>query len=293
MDFDRLKAFSLVAEFQSLAKPANVLSVSQSWVSKQISNLEKELGYHLFFRNTKKFVLTENGKIFLESSQKILKEFQNTQALIENNKDTISGEVSIATTQAIANLYIAEALSDFMKAHPQVSFSVLAHDTPAPLNLGMVNSAILPYIANQEDFEKKHLCFYQMNLYASKDYIEKFGAPQTPEDLKSHRLIAYNMLYDSPPYAEINWHLQLSSSRLKPFLSINSGAATLHAVESGIGIGPLSQVGVKKSTAKLIRILPDYPGPSIEIFFYYPTVLENSKKIKLLYSSLKKFFDPQ
>ena len=288
MEIDKLKAFSLVAEVGGLNKAAENLSVIPSLVTKQVYALQRELNCDLFFQGKRKFVLTEEGRTFLKSTNKILAELRKAEGLLEANQQSIAGEIVISTTNAMANLYMLDALAGFIKAYPAVRLTVVGSDDETHLVFGKVDVAVRPFMSSHEDFDKKDLWDSQMYLYASEDYIKTHGEPKTKEDLAKHRIISYGH-YAAFPYREINWHLSLLPQDFQPFLSINSGAAMLKAVENGLGIAPISQMALH-SKVPLVKLLPQYPGPSVKVYFYYPEGMRDSQKINELYEYLRKFF---
>ncbi len=289
MDIDRLKAFRLVAEFGGLQKAAENLKVTVSWVSKQISALERELKCDLFFRNSKKLILSEEGRIFLKSTNSIIYELERARHCLVTNKNTLAGDIVISTTNAMVTLYIIDALADFSKKYQNIHLQIIGSDDTSHLVFGKFDVAIRPFAENHTELQKKKLIDYEMHLYASEDYIEQTGEVETLEDLAKHRIISYGE-YAATPYKEINWHLDLLPPNFRPCLGINSGAALLHAVENGLGIAPLSQLGARQSKVPLIKILPQHRGPTVGVYFYYPESMEHSKKINLLYEHLKAFF---
>lgn len=292
MDIDKIKAFCMVAEFENLAKAAENLSVSPSWISKQISSLEDYVRRPLFFRSKKKFILSEEGKIFLQSAQKILMELKKAENLLESHKEEISGNITISTTNALAALYMIDAIADFSKKYKDVNLTIVGSDEENHLVFGKVDVVMRPLVEHHEDFERMPLMQYQMHLYASQEYINTYGTINEVKDLKKHRIISYGH-YSAFPYDLVNWHLSLLPENFKPCISINSGVALLKAVEAGLGIASLSQIGQRDSKVPLVKVLPDHPGPVIENYFYYPTSMKGSKKIKALYEHLFSFFSNQ
>ncbi len=289
MDFDKLRSFVMVAELGSLLKASENLSVTQSGVSKQISALEKFLGYNLFVQRKKTMMLTEEGEIFLRFAKSMLDELTAGKKALDIHHKTMSGEIVLSTTNSLAALYMSDALKDFFEKFQNVSISIVGSDEETHWVFDKVDVAVRPMVAHPYNFLKRPLMTHEMSLYASQDYIRKYGEVRTKSDLVHHRVISYGE-HTYRPYKEINWHMSFLPAAYKPFLSINSGPGMLRAVENGLGIAPLSQMGVKDSKANLIKILPDYPGPRIENYFYYLKTLEESEKVQGLYNHLYEFF---
>ena len=138
-------------------------------------------------------------------------------------------------------------------------------------------------------FDQRLITTQKMQLYASEEYVSKHGAPSSPEDLPHHKLLGYGEGVDYP-YSEINWHLYLASIKINPTFNINSGPGILRAVENGIGIGPISNIGATISRVPLVPILPSIKGPLVSWYFIVDKTTANSEKVKLLYAHLQKRF---
>lgn len=125
MEFKNIQTFIKVAELKSFSLAALELGYSQSAVSTQISNLEKELGHLLFDRIGHKIALTTNGVIFLQYTQNIqlLTEDLNSQ-LNGCTTDDIAGTIRIAMADSICTSIFPNILIDFQKHYPKVKIVI-------------------------------------------------------------------------------------------------------------------------------------------------------------------------
>lgn len=127
MNFQQLRYVrETVRRGMSLTEAANALYTSQPGVSKQIKELEEELGVEIFERRGKRFVgLTEPGKAVLEIIERVLEEAENLKRVGSDFADRESGSLVIAATHTQARYALPQVVSEFRKRYPRVHLSLL------------------------------------------------------------------------------------------------------------------------------------------------------------------------
>lgn len=122
MELRQLRYFVAVAEREHISEAAESLHVAQSAVSRQISNLETELGTELFERIGRNVKLTPIGKIFLEHALIALEAIDFAAKQVEEYLDPEQGTIKIGFPTSLANFLLPTVISAFKKEHPNVSF---------------------------------------------------------------------------------------------------------------------------------------------------------------------------
>lgn len=288
MDLEKLRSFcELVKAGGNLHDAETVLKIKYATLRKQILNLEKELGTKLIENQDNKIVISERGEKFFSYANEILNFTDKKLLEYEEDTKTIASSITIATTNAIAALWLTEALTDFIKKYPEVQITVKASDESFDLFTREADVSICALENMRRGLKALALTSYYMNLHASQSYLDEKGIPQSIEDLAHHTIISYGN--DVPyPFKDVNWHLGHLPSEKKANICINSGMGIYHLVEKGIGIGSVSQKAVEVSSVKLVRILPELlDGPTIPIGFCFPEARESSKTINTLYEYIK------
>src|SRR5262249_33149320 len=141
----------------------------------------------------------------------------------------------------LVDTWLYEIIPDFLKRYPKINLSIFSKDGPLDVESLEVHAALQPYMSDQPELIQNFLMRWNRRLYASKEYIQKHGAPKTIEDLEKHKLIGFGsekiFLFDN-----INWHLNLKSNKdLRPYLTANSLRTLFHFCKSGFGIISFSQ----------------------------------------------------
>ncbi len=124
MDLIDLKTFIKVAETGSFSIAADELHVTQPAVSKRLANLERTFSTALIERLPRKARLTEAGKLLKIRAEHIIREVENTQAIIHNLRQSVSGTLCIATSHHIGLHRLPEQIRTFVKGYPEVDFDL-------------------------------------------------------------------------------------------------------------------------------------------------------------------------
>ncbi len=123
MDLFQLKYFVAVASEGSFTKASRRLFVSQPALSRQISDLEKEVGHSLFDRTSKRVCLTQKGVYLFEQAQVILNQVDDLKKELRNS-DQLEGTISIGGAESPSADIVFRALSQFQKLNPKVKFEI-------------------------------------------------------------------------------------------------------------------------------------------------------------------------
>lgn len=122
MELRQLRYFVAVAEREHISEAAEYLHVAQSAVSRQIANLEAEMGAELFERVGRNVKLTPIGKVFLEHSLIALEAIDFAKKQIDEYLDPEQGTIKIGFPTSLASFLLPTVISAFKKEHPNVSF---------------------------------------------------------------------------------------------------------------------------------------------------------------------------
>lgn len=124
MNFQKIEYFIKAAEYSHFSKAAESLFISQSALSKAISNLEEELGVPLFYREGKRVELTTYGKAFYSFAQRAMQELENGQEMVQSMYQLNCGHLRIGAMQNMCAEFLPERLWRFQGENPTISLSV-------------------------------------------------------------------------------------------------------------------------------------------------------------------------
>jgi len=153
MTLRQIRHFIAVAETGSISAAAQAAFVSQSTLTLAIQQLEQEIGVNLFNRHAKGMTLTHQGHQFLRQAHLILATVDNAKRSLQQSTDQVAGQLIIGVTSLVAGYYLADLLTRFQRAYPNVSIRVMEDERPYIEHLlvsGEIDVAVL-ILSNLED----------------------------------------------------------------------------------------------------------------------------------------------
>jgi DNA-binding transcriptional LysR family regulator len=281
MDWDKLRVFHAVAEAGSFTHAGDTLNLSQSAVSRQISALEEALQVPLFHRHARGLILTEQGESLNRTVREVFAKLAMTEALLTESKEKPVGRLKVTTTVGFGASWLAPRIQAFLDAYPDVTMSLILDDADLDLAMREADVAIRMHPPKQPDLVQRHLMAIEWHVCASPEYIKKHGVPQRAEDLDNHRLVLFGDY--RPPVADINWLAEIGRRPGNPrraLLEVNSLAAMVMAVRSGVGIAALPDyMAAEEEAHGIVRVLADVKAPKVDVYFVYPEELRTSKRV--------------
>ncbi len=146
MELRVLRYFLAIAREGSITGAANVLNVTQPTLSRQIKELEQELGQQLLIRGSHNVSLTAEGMILRKRAEEIVEMVGKTKAELRSAEDTISGDIYIGGGETEGMRLIAEVIKELQSQYPQIRchlYSGNAEDVTERLDKGLLDFGIL------------------------------------------------------------------------------------------------------------------------------------------------------
>lgn len=129
MELRVLEYFLAVAREESISKAAEFLHLTQPTLSRQLRDMEEELGKQLFLRGNRKVTLTEDGMYLRKRAEEILELVHRTQHDLMLSDDIVTGEVSIGCGETEAMRYVVQAIQRLQEEYPQIHYSFVSGDS--------------------------------------------------------------------------------------------------------------------------------------------------------------------
>jgi DNA-binding transcriptional LysR family regulator len=291
MDWDKLRIFVAVAYHSNFTKAAASLYLSPSAVSRQISDLEYSLKSTLFNRHSRGVTITESGEILLKAAQEVYERLEETENALKLDRNEAAGPLKIATTHALSSAWLTIYLKEFLELYPNIELSIIGNDEELDLKVRQADVAIRTALNHQTELHHLYLTTFHLQLYASEDYLKKFGTPAEIEDLDNHRLIVFGDNVISP-FGNVNWLLNVGlkpgQAPRSPYLRINSTYGLRRCAEEGLGVIAMSREYAEGENLNLVHILPKVVGPRVKIYYVFPESLAKVKRFTVLGEFLRK-----
>lgn len=285
LDWEKLKAFYYVAKVGNMSHAASLLNLNQSSLSRSIASLERHLCYPLFVRRKNGVHLTRKGLELFKIVENIfynIKKF--TQHPDANSNKGSRRKLRIAASHELAAYLINDLILDYNKSHPELLFEIIEVNQAIDVILYDVDLAIQPYNpkltkTNWQVIQEPFLVL-EKKLYASTQYLEKYGEPRTVDDLKNHRFLIYSKseALFSTAHGKSKLEIQDEPMVNRVLLS-NSLECLVEAAKQGKGIMSAYDKLTIVQSANLQNILPSLIIQNREEHFIYPEYLKDNQDI--------------
>lgn len=279
MDWDKLRIFHAVADAGSFTHAGHELALSQSAVSRQISALETDLNVPLFHRHARGLILTEQGEVLYRTAHDVFTKLAAAKTRLMDSKEKPSGDLRITTTVGLGSVWLTPRIKEFIELYPQISVTLLLDDRELDLSMREADVAIRLRRPTQPDLIQRKLFTVHHHVYASTDYIKKYGIPKSVEDLDKHKILTFGQ---APGYlTTINWLERAGRAEDNPrpvALRVNSAYGLRRAVQAGAGIASLADY-IVAADSNLVQIDLPIELPQFDSYFVYPEELKETKRI--------------
>lgn len=282
----KIEIFLEVAKQRSFAKGARMLGISGPAASKQVAALEDELGVKLLRRTTRLVSLTEEGARYYERARIAVDELKEAASDIQDSKIVPKGNLRISVPQSFGHMHLLPALSSFAKKYPDLVMDIALDDRMVDVMADGFDVVIRIGVLADSQLIAKRLAPCPIYVVASPEYLAKHGVPQTPAELKKHRIIVYTNLGAAVMWKYRDSHGKQGSVHLDAAaLRANTAEMMLQAALDSVGIAilPSFSVAVHMQAGQLIRLLPEYETyPARDITALMPSNRYRTAKVKLL-----------
>jgi len=257
MELRHIRYFKAVAEEKNFTRAAEKLAIAQPPLSRQIQDLEAELGTQLFIRSPHKVTLTEEGELFLQYASQILDLVHRSEEEVRERKEGLQGTLYIASVEGCGPRLFAEWIAAFGQQHPHVQYNLWNGNTDDVNNRvmkGLCEIAMITAPYNTEEFQV--LPVYREPWVAM---IPKGHPLYTPENdpVKPDDLLPYPLLIPSRESRKSEIDKWFSNTGQTPAIRgriahmMNAYELSLHGV--GISIYPASISAMAKNKEVCIR----------------------------------------
>ena len=255
MELRVLNYFLAVAREENITKAAALLHLTQPTLSRQLMQLEEELGVQLFYRSRYRIILTDDGMLLRRRAQELVDLAEKTAREFQQREE-VRGEISIGSGDLEAMAFLSELLSSFQKLHPQVSYQIYsgnADHTKERIESGTLDLGVLlePVNISKYDFirlpvkEQWGLLIAEDDPLAQKEWVTPEDLVEIPMILTRRELIQKEMERWFGPYAQ---KIQVAATGNLPYnMALLARAKVgalltvkLHCTYEGLRFVPLS-----------------------------------------------------
>jgi DNA-binding transcriptional LysR family regulator len=282
LDWNLLRAFACVIELGSLTRAAERLGLSQPTLSRQIAELEAQLGAPLFERTGRRLRATELALQLQEPAERMRAAARALGPLAQQQRGTLAGTVRITASEPVAAYVLPRLLLGLTEQHPDIELELVASNRIDNLLEREADLAVRMVQPTQGTVIARHLGDWTLGFYAHRDYLARVGGHIDPQRIAEYRWIGL----DRNPQL-IDGFREAGHSIDRHFFALRSDnmMVGMEAVRAGQGIGVLSQP-VAATDAALVQVLPEQPLPSLPVWLVAHRELRSSQRLRLVFDLL-------
>lgn len=263
--------FVAVVNASSFTAAAHALGHSTSFISKEVTRLEKRLGSRLLNRTTRTISLTDAGRAYYERCSQIVIDAENAERSINQLQEKPGGLLRINAPGSFGSKYLLDVFPKFMQRYPDVRLEVEFNDRLIDVVAEGYDVVIRVGEIKDTNLVARKFTTSRAVVVASPDYLERSGMPIKAEELSQHDCIAYSLL-PTPTQWSFYKDGKRTSVSVNARALCNSAHIEVAMVVQGLGIARLPLFTCEKEVAsgELQIILDDYDHLKFDIFAVYP-----------------------
>lgn len=281
---DLFRIFARVVECANFTRAADTLGVPRSSVSAAVRELEERVGARLLHRTTRKVSPTQDGEAFYERCQRLISDVEEAENLFRQNEAKPSGELRVNAPGRIGRLIIAPALPVFLDLYPRIDINLGITDRAVNLIEESVDCVLRVGPLSDSELIARAIGTLPLINVASPAYLERYGTPQTPEDLARH----WAVNYASPSTGRVGpWEWiegdDMRTLMMRGRVTVNSAEAYIACCLSGLGLIQIPAYDVRPhlEAGELVEVLTDYRAEPLPMTLLYPHRQHLSRRVQV------------
>jgi DNA-binding transcriptional LysR family regulator len=265
-----IKVFRKIIEAGSFIAAAERLDLSAAMVSKHVMHIERRLGVRLLYRNSHTLSLTEPGRLYFECCKTILDDLEATEQQLSSMSSLARGTLRMSVPSWFIGQWPADLLARFRARYPEIVLDVSFEDGTVDLVEGGYDLALRVTASSNSlpaGVVARSLRPIAHHVAASRQYVQRCGAPKCFAELASHDCVAVGSME--------SWVIDAPTGRVEVpariVLRYRSMAGVAQAVAAGVGIALLPGFYFEDPAYgdTLVRVLPDAPLESPMLYVLY------------------------
>lgn len=276
---EELEILIAILEAGSLAGAARKLRRSPPAVTRALAALEQRIGARLVERTTRRLAPTETGRHLGEQARRVLADYAS--AVTQDVTAPPRGVLRVTAPTVFGTRHVAPVIGSFLDTYPEVRVELLLDDRNIDLIEEGVDVALR--IGNLVDagLVVRRLGEVRRMVVASRAYVRRRGAPQSPQDIAAH-----DVIFNASRSATAEWRFRHggreSVAHFTPRFSVNSVEATLFAMKAGRGLARVLSYQVADDIAKgrVLRMLSAYEPPPLPVHLVMPSAKHMAPKLR-------------
>ncbi len=290
------QSFVRVVEGGSMAAAARAAGCTRAQVSKQVAELERQLGTRLFERSTRRLALTPAGEVFHQHALRALEAVASTEIAVRNLGELPRGTLRVSATMSFGRHWVAPLLPEVTAAHPELEIELILADHLVDLVGERIDLALRMTRMPPDDAVARRIVSLRRVICAAPAYLARSGVPQGPQDLLRHQCLSY-VLGDNRTWSLRDARGAETLVPVRSRIHFNNLDCMLDAVLAGQGIAILpTYLCYRELASGALRTVLDGYSPEVvfgsELYACYTPSRVRLPKVRVFLDALLRHFQP-
>ncbi|WP_267550012.1 LysR family transcriptional regulator [Rhizobium rhizogenes] len=279
--WDFYRTFLAVLQQGSLSAAARDLGLTQPTIGRHIDALEAAVGAELFTRSQQGLLPTDTALVLKPYAETLA---STTAALLRaasSSRDRVTGTVRISASEVIGTEVLPSILTELQAGYPELIIELSASDAVEDLLQREADIAVRMVEPAHEALLSRHIGIIPLGFFAHRKYLERYGMPESTEDLQRHKLIGFDRQ---------TAYIRMMRKRYPIFDGITLAFRSDHtiaqhnALRAGLGISFL-HIPLARRDADLVRLLPEIELP-LDTWVVMHENLKTSPRCRVTFDAL-------
>ncbi|RQR40236.1 LysR family transcriptional regulator [Burkholderia sp. Bp9143] len=279
-----MRVFTRIVETGSLTRAADTSGLTTPRVSALLRTLEQHLGCRLLNRTTRRLSLTEDGQAYYERCVAVLREIDEMEASMSHSRNVPRGRLKVNLPSAMAKRIVVPALPAFLVAHPDITVELGVTDRQIDLVGEGVDCVVRVGALDDSGMIAKRIGSLTTCTCASPSYLERYGVPETIDDLTQHIAVSHVSADTGRPRS---WDFVVDGDthivQMRGTVAVNEADTYIACGLAGLGLIKTTLFFVEPylKSGALQEVLPKFNPPPRPISVLYPPNRHIPAKLKL------------
>lgn len=282
MDWNLIRSYLMVAEHGSTLAAARHLEVTQSTISRHLTELERQLSVQLFDRRKTGLVLTDKGHELLDLAKQMDAIADNLQSQASHYSSSVTGTVRVSASEVLAVDVLPFCLDAVLNDNPTLQIEIVASNEESNLLSREADIALRMFAPKQQDLIARHLMDIPVAFYAHEKYIEQYGIPRNEKEFATQRIIGFDV---STLFIDGAKQFGIKLKRENFHIRTDSIMVQVRCAMAGLGMVAM-QDKLALELPGMERVELGVELPALPLYIVAQQELRASRKLRVVYDGL-------
>lgn len=279
---DAMRLFTRVVDRRSFTQAAHDLDIPRSTATQVVRQMEDRLGVRLLQRTTRTVMPTLDGEAYYRRCLAILDDIEDAEGAFSGAIP--KGTLRVEVQGTLARHFIMPGLPQFFAKYPDIEIAMSENDRWVDVVREGVDCVLRYGALPDSDLVARTVTMLERITCAAPAYLQRYGHPQTLDDLANHRAVSLRSLTTGAltPFEFVQPDRIKRIDMPSPF-SVTGTESFLDGVRLGLGLAQMPVFHIEQDIAqgRLVRVLPDYPLPPGPVSVLYPRNRQLSPRVRV------------